>query len=148
MSYQKLIIPVLRGLNGNMQDGGMEVSLVRVRGIRGAITALENTKESIMEATRELLLAIVRENELNTEDIASIFFTVTADLNADFPASAARDLGWVYVPLLCATEIDVPGSMTRVIRVLVHVNTTKKQDEIKHIYLRNAVGLRKDLSAQ
>ncbi|MDA8235579.1 MAG: chorismate mutase [Clostridia bacterium] len=123
------------------------MSLMRVRGIRGAITAHENTKESINEATKELLLAVVRENELDTEDIASIVFTVTADLMADFPASAARDLGWTLVPLLCTTEIDVPGSLGKVIRVLVHVNTTKKQDEIKHIYLRDAVRLRLDLTS-
>ncbi|MHB8171327.1 MAG: chorismate mutase [Thermincolia bacterium] len=123
------------------------MSSMRVRGIRGAITAHENTKESIMEATRELLLAVVRENEVDTEDIASIVFTVTADLKADFPASAARELGWTYVPLLCATEIDVPGSIGKAIRVLVHVNTTKKQDEIKHVYLGDAVSLRKDLTS-
>ena len=116
-----------------------------VRGIRGAITADENTPESINEATTELLLAIMRKNQLVLEDVVSIFFTVTADLNADFPASAARDLGWNMVPLLCATEIDVPGSIGKCIRVLVHVNTTKTQKDIVHCYLREAGNLRPDL---
>jgi len=99
-----------------------------------------------MEATKKLLLAIVKENEVDTGDIASIFFTLTADLNAQFPALAARELGWRHVPLLCAREISVPGAMAKVIRVLVHVNTEKSQQELKHIYLGDAVSLREDLS--
>ncbi|HWJ03914.1 MAG TPA: chorismate mutase, partial [Verrucomicrobiae bacterium] len=119
-----------------------------VRGIRGAITVAENTSNAIREATKELLEAMVKENGLDPELIASAIFTVTKDINGDFPASAARDMGWNMVPLICATEIDVPGGMARVIRVLLHVNTIKPQGEIKHIYLRGAVGLRKDLAAQ
>lgn len=119
-----------------------------VRGVRGAISVDENKAEAIYEATMELLEAIVNENQIKTEDIASIFFTVTTDLNADFPAHAARGLGWQFVPLICATEILVPGSMEKAIRVLMHVNTTKNQKEIKHIYLREAVKLRKDLLPQ
>ncbi|MDA8226906.1 MAG: chorismate mutase [Desulfitobacterium hafniense] len=118
-----------------------------VRGIRGAITVSENTREQIREATQELLKAIVVENKLNLEDIASAFFTVTADLNADFPASSAREIGWHSVPLICSTEIPVPGSIERCIRVLLHVNTDISQREIKHIFLREAASLRKDLLA-
>lgn len=116
-----------------------------VRGIRGANSAEENTSEAIFKATKELLLELVKENEIDTEDIASIFFTTTPDLNADFPAYAARDLGWHLVPLLCAREIDVPGKTGGLIRVLMHVNTTKGQDEIKHVYLGKSVLLRPDL---
>ncbi len=122
---------------------------IYVRGIRGAITVERNTPEDIIQATGELLQAIMDENELQPEDIASAFFTVTADLNAEFPATAARELlGWKYVPLLCAREIDVPGRLPRCIRVLVHVNTTRSQREIKHVYLREAVQLRTDLLPQ
>ncbi|ACX52398.1 chorismate mutase [Ammonifex degensii KC4] len=120
--------------------------LIPVRGIRGAITVKENTREAILEATKELLLALVRENKLAVEDIAGIFFTLTPDLNAEFPALAARELGWHYVPLLCAREIDVPGSLPRVIRVLLLANTEKSQEEIKHLYLREAAVLRPDLA--
>ena len=116
-----------------------------VRGVRGAISVEANSSEAIRNATRELLEKIVEINELNPEDIASAFFTVTKDLNADFPASAARELGWTTVPLLCATEIDVPGSPPYIIRVLLHTNTNKSQQGIKHVYLKEAVKLRKDL---
>jgi len=116
-----------------------------VRGIRGAITVKENTTQEIFEATAELLRNIVEANGIKTEDIASVFLTTTPDLNADFPATAAREMGWSLVPLLCAREIDVPGSMPRLIRVLMHVNTCKKQDEIKHLYLGEAAVLRPDL---
>lgn len=119
-----------------------------VRGIRGAITVERNNAGEIVAATRELLEAIIKENDLDPENIASAFFTVTADLNAEFPASAAREMGWKYVPLLCATEIDVPGRLGRCIRVLVHVNTEKTQRELKHIYLRDAAQLRVDLLPQ
>lgn len=116
-----------------------------VRGIRGAITVKSNTAEDIGKATSELLEALVEANDLKKEDIASIFFTTTPDLNADFPASAAREMGWTLVPLLCAREIDVPNSMSRLIRVLIHVNTVKTQEQIKHRYLGDAAVLRTDL---
>lgn len=93
-----------------------------------------------------MLLAIVKENDVAVEDIASIFLTLTPDLNAEFPARAARELGWQYVPLLCAREIDVPGAMGKVIRVLVLVNTEKSQRELKHLYLKGAASLRLDLN--
>lgn len=120
-----------------------------VRGIRGATTVKQNSAKDILEATSELLSAIVKENELNTEDIASAIFTVTHDLNAEFPATAAREImDWKYVPLLCATEINVPGRLGKCIRVLVHVNTTRLQQELKHVYLKEAVQLRTDLLPQ
>jgi chorismate mutase len=119
-----------------------------VRGIRGATTVEENSAGLIKAATKELLQAIVQENSLSLEDIVSAIFTVTSDLDADFPASSAREIGWERVPLLCATEIPVPGALGLCIRVLLHVNTTLRQREIKHIYLHKAVALRKDLAAQ
>lgn len=121
-----------------------------VRGIRGATTAEENTRESIVAATRELLKEIIRLNEMKTfEDIASAFFTTTPDLNATFPAEAAREIGMNQVPLLCASEINVPGRLQKCVRVLLHVNTDKKQCEINHVYLREAKSLRPDVrSAQ
>ncbi len=118
-----------------------------VRGIRGAITAESNTSGDIIKAAKRLIMELVEANEVIKEDIASIFFTTTPDLNADFPASAvSKGLGWYLVPLLCAREIDVPTGTPRVIRVLMHVNTTKTQAEIKHLYLDKAARLRPDLS--
>lgn len=117
-----------------------------VRAIRGATTVERNDKEEILSATEELLEEIVRRNELNPDDIASALFTVTADLNAVFPTEAARRIGWTMVPMLCATEIPVPGSLPGCVRVMIHVNTTKRQDEIRHVYLRRAVALRPDWS--
>lgn len=119
-----------------------------VRGIRGATTVDHNDAAEIKEATQELLQRILSENTLSTEDLVSAIFTVTADLNADFPASSAREIGWELVPLLCATEIPVPSGLTRCIRVLIHVNTTRSQTEITHVFLRNAIALRKDLVKQ
>ncbi|MGC7870824.1 chorismate mutase [Desulfosporosinus sp. SYSU MS00001] len=116
-----------------------------VRGIRGATTVMNNDAGEIREATKELLQMILKENKLSTEDLVSAIFTVTSDLNADFPASSAREIGWQLVPLLCATEIPVPGSLSRCIRVLLHVNTSCTQKEIRHIFLREAASLRKDL---
>ncbi|MFZ5597681.1 MAG: chorismate mutase [Bacillota bacterium] len=119
------------------------------RGIRGATTVERNHPDDILEATRELLGEIVKENGFDTDDIASAFFTVTADLNAEFPATAAREfLGWTHVPMLCGNEIDVPGRLKKCIRVMVIVNTDKSQKELKHVYLRGATVLRKDLLPQ
>ena len=117
------------------------------RGIRGAITVERNEAAEIAAATRELIETIIKENSLDTEDIASAIFTVTSDLNAGFPATAVREMGWRYIPLLCANEINVPGSLGRCIRVLIHVNTAKSQKEIKHVYLKGAAVLREDLSS-
>src|SRR5512147_1365955 len=121
-----------------------------IRGIRGAITVTADQPDLILQATRELLEAILAENKkLLLEDVASATFTVTEDLVSTFPAQAARQMGWEDVPMMCAREIPVPGSLPRVIRVLVHWNTEVPQSEIKHVYLREAVKLRPDLvSAQ
>ncbi|WP_339747382.1 chorismate mutase [uncultured Rubinisphaera sp.] len=121
---------------------------MRVRGIRGAISAAENTRESILEATRELLQAILDANQITEfEDIVSAVFTTSPDLTACFPAEAARGLGMNEVPLLCASEIAVPNSLPSCIRVLFHVNTTKSQKEIRHIYLGEAARLRPDMTS-
>lgn len=116
-----------------------------VRGIRGAITVDGNTQEQLDLATQEMVKAIVEKNSLNAEDIISALFTVTPDLNAAFPAASARKLGWQRVPLMCCTEIPVPGALPLCIRVLLHVNTEKSQAEVHHVYLRKAVQLRVDL---
>ena len=116
-----------------------------VRGIRGATTVAEDTPEAILDATEELVREIVAANSIEAEDVASALFTVTPDLHAEFPAAAARRMGWTMVPLLNFTEIGVPGRLQRCIRVLVHVNTERSQKEIVHIYLRDAVSLRPDL---
>ncbi len=116
-----------------------------VRGVRGAVQVKKNNKKEIFTATRKLLLTILKENQINLEEIASIFLTATVDLNADFPAYALRELGWTSVPLLCAQEMEVPHSMKKVIRVLVHFNTDKSQKEIQHQYLGATKRLRKDL---
>ena len=116
-----------------------------VRGIRGAITVNYNTKEEIIKFTKELLITLQKENDFKIEDIVSVFFSVTPDLNAAFPARAARELGWKQVPLFDMQEIGVPGSLPRCIRILIQINCSKNQTEIKHCYLRGARILRKDL---
>lgn len=115
------------------------------RGIRGAITAEGDDKAAIASATKRLLTEMTRRNAIEPDDIASILFTVTADLRAGFPALAAREMGWVWVPMLHACEIDVPGALGRCIRVLMHVNTNKNPAEIEHVYLDGATVLRPDL---
>jgi chorismate mutase len=116
--------------------------LIYCRGIRGATTVTENTRAEILSATTELLQLIIRQNDLKSEDIVSAIFSLTEDLDAEFPALAARTLGWTEVPLLCAREIPVPGSLGKCIRVLLHVNTTRSQAEMRHVYIRGAVNLR------
>ncbi len=113
-----------------------------VRGVRGATTATANTAEEIIEATQELITALVRVNGLDTEDIASAFWTTTRDITAEFPAFAARQVGWADVPQMCAHEMDVPGKLGMCIRVTLHINTEKSQQEIRHVYLRGATVLR------
>jgi chorismate mutase len=119
-----------------------------IRGIRGATTVTADEPDLILLATRELLEEILAVNEgMQPEDVASALFTVTDDLVSTFPAQAARQMGWGLVPMMCAREIPVPGSLPRVIRVLVHWNTELAQKEITHVYLRDAVKLRPDLVA-
>jgi chorismate mutase len=126
-------------------DGPQDAATARplvCRGIRGATTVETNTAEDVIEATDELLRAMIRLNDLRPDDLASAFFTTTVDLTAAFPALAARNLGWTEVPLLCAHEMDVPGALGQVVRILLHVNTTRRAAEIRHVYLRDARGLR------
>ena len=117
-----------------------------IRGIRGAITVNADEAGLILQATRELLAGIQQANaKLRTDDIASALFTVTEDVTSTFPAQAARELGWTDVPMMCAREIPVTGSLPLCIRVLIHWNTELPQNEIKHVYLRDAATLRPDL---
>lgn len=118
------------------------------RGVRGATTVTENTQSAILEATRELLAELVAANAMEAEAMASVIFTATPDLNAAYPAVAARELGWTQTPLLCMQEMAVPGSLPMCIRVLIHWNTDKVQGEIHHRYLRGARVLRPDLEEE
>lgn len=121
---------------------------MRVRGIRGATTVAANTPDAIIEATTELLAEMMRANDLRVEDVASAIFTTTRDLNAEFPAVAARKLGWHDVALLCGHEMEVPGSLGMCLRILLHVNTERAQSELRHVYLRGAEVLRPDKNYQ
>lgn len=112
------------------------------RGIRGATTVEANTREAILAGTRELLLQIIAANDLQVEDVGSAIFTTTADLTAEFPALAARELGWHDVALICGHEIPVPGALGHCIRVLIHWNTPKSQTEVAHVYINGAEKLR------
>ncbi len=116
------------------------------RGVRGATTVEKNEREEILTATRQLLALLIRHNEIEATDIASAIFTTTPDIDAEFPALAARQLGWLEVPLICSHEMTVPGSLPLCIRVLIHWNTPKTQAEIEHVYVREAKRLRPDLS--
>jgi len=112
------------------------------RGIRGATTVERNDRDAILKGTRELLEVLVRLNGLRPEDIGWVWFTVTPDLDAEFPAFAARELGWTEVPLMCGQEIAVPGALGKCIRVLVSWNTAKSQREVRHAFLHRAKELR------
>ena len=117
--------------------------MTTVRGLRGATTADSNTRDAILEATRELLEALVEANDVSADDIAAVTFSTTKDLNAEFPAVAARvDLGWTEVAMMCNHEMDVPGGQARCIRVMMLVNTEKRPKELKRVYLRGAESLR------
>jgi chorismate mutase len=116
------------------------------RGVRGATTVDHNEREEILVATRQLLGLMIRINGIEARDVASALFTTTPDIDAEFPALAARQLGWFDVPLLCGHEMTVPGSLPLCIRVMLHWNTTKSQQEIEHVYVREAKRLRPDLT--
>ena len=116
------------------------------RGIRGATMAEANTAPAILDATRELLERVISANGVKAEDVASVLFTTTPDLNAAFPAQAARELGWQDVALLCGHEMEVPGALEKCIRVLIHWNTEKSASEIEHVYLKGAASLRPEWS--
>jgi chorismate mutase len=121
-------------------------SRVVCRGVRGAITADTNTREDILLQTRRLMAVMIRTNDIKPEDVAFALFSTTPDIDADFPAFAARQFGWFGVPLLCTNEIPVPGSLPMCIRILMSWNTSKSQQAIQHVYLRDAVSLRPDIS--
>ena len=116
--------------------------MTKVRGLRGATTADANTKQAIVDATSELLSELSHRNDLDLDDVAAAFFTTTRDLNAEFPAVAARMAGWTQVALMCAHEMDVPDGQPMCIRVLVLMNTDKTPDQLENVYLREAVHLR------
>ncbi len=119
------------------------------RGIRGATTVESNTREAILDAAREMLGEIVRRNNIETEDVASAYFSTTPELNAEFPAVAARnDFGWHHAALMCGHEMYVPGSLKMCLRVMVMVNTEVAQKDIQHVFLRGAAALRPDLAPQ
>jgi len=119
---------------------------VPVRAVRGAITVENNTPEEILEETANMLKAIVEKNQIEKDDIISAFFSVTKDLDAAFPAAAARKIGWTDIALMCTNEIDVPGSLQKCIRVMVHFNTNKANSELVHVYMKGAKVLRPDIS--
>ncbi|HEU5265826.1 MAG TPA: chorismate mutase [Jatrophihabitans sp.] len=116
-----------------------------VRAVRGAIQVEADERDAILTGTSELVSEVLRRNAIDPADLISIVFTATPDLTAEFPAYAARQLGLTDVPLLCTTEIAVPGSMPRVLRLLAHVETERPRPEIRHVYLRGAAALRTDL---
>jgi len=114
------------------------------RGVRGATTVEDNEREAILARTRELLDELIQANGIEPDDVASVIFSTTPDLDAEFPALAARQRGWTNVALLCTHEVAVPGSLQKCIRVLIHWNTARRANEIHHIYLHNAAKLRPD----
>lgn len=116
------------------------------RGVRGATTVEEDKPELILKATRELLALMIHVNGIRSEDVTSVIFTTTKDVVSQYPALAARQLGWLDVPLLCSHEMEVPGSLPKCIRILLHWNTERGQQEIQHIYLGAAQSLRPDKS--
>ena len=117
-----------------------------VRAIRGAIQVDANDRDAILEGTAELVAAVMSRNDLTPDDVISVLFTMTPDLTAEFPALAARKTGFHAVPLMCATEIPVPGAMPRVVRLMAHVDTDRPRSEIQHVYLRGAAALRLDIA--
>lgn len=119
-----------------------------VRGIRGAIDVAKNSREEILSKTGTLLRAMVRENGVKADDVASAIFSLTPDLDAEFPAIAARKMGWDDVPLMCCAELGIPGAMKRVVRVLLLVNTSKPPSKIRHQYLGKTPRLRPDLNSK
>ena len=115
------------------------------RGVRGATTVEADSREEILTATRQLLALMIRLNGIQPDFVGSAIFSTTPDVNAEFPALAARQLGWLDVPLLCTHELSVPGSLPRCIRILIHWNTEKPQSDIRHVYIKEAARLRPDL---
>jgi chorismate mutase len=119
---------------------------VTVRAIRGAVQVEANERSAILDGTTELVGEVMARNDLTTDDVISVLFTATPDLTAEFPALAARKLGFHEVPLICANEIPVPGAMPRVVRLMAHVETSRSRSDIQHVYLRGAAALRLDIA--
>jgi chorismate mutase len=119
---------------------------MRIGGVRGAITVSEDSAEAIWSATRELLEAMIAANRIEESEVASIFFSATPDLRSAFPAKAARDMGWSQTALMGMQEMDVVGGLPRCIRILIHWNTAKKNDELQHIFMGEAAALRPDIA--
>ena len=124
----------------------MYASLMSVRAIRGATQVAENSPEAIATGVKELLTEILKSNALTPDEVISVLFTASPDLNAAFPAAFAREVGFESVPLICAVEIDVPGALERTIRIMAHVEATKSANEVSHIYLHGAKALRRDIA--
>jgi chorismate mutase len=124
----------------------MKEQAVTVRAIRGAVQVDANERAAILEGSTDLVTEVMARNNLDTDDVISVLFTATPDLTAEFPALAARKIGFQDVPLLCASEIDVPGALPRVVRLLMHVETGKPRSELQHVYLRGAAALRLDIA--
>jgi chorismate mutase len=129
-------------------NSGNQGGIPMLRGVRGAITVVSNSRDAILAASRRLLEDLVSANGIQPEDVGSVLFSLTGDLNAAHPAEAARQLGWTRVPLFCCQEIPVPDSLPYCIRVLVHWNTKQSQKDIVHVYLEEAVRLRPDLAGR
>jgi chorismate mutase len=117
-----------------------------VRAIRGAVQIEADERDAIIQGTAELVTQVMARNQLSTDDVISVLFTATPDLTAEFPALAVRKIGFHDVPLICATEIAVPGAMPRVVRLMVHVQTDRPRSAIQHVYLRGAAALRLDIA--
>ncbi|HSZ41542.1 MAG TPA: chorismate mutase [Trebonia sp.] len=117
-----------------------------VRAIRGAVQIDSTDRDAILEGTTDLVSTVMSRNDLTTDDVISVLFTVTPDLTAEFPALAARKLGFHAVPLMCATEIPVPTAMPRVVRLMAHVETDRPRADMQHVYLRGAAALRLDIA--
>lgn len=120
--------------------------VMAVRAVRGATTLLEDSKSHLHERTKELVEAMLTANALAADDVISVFFTCTPDVVSDFPAAAARQLGFGATPLMCAQEMAVPGALPLVVRVMMHVESARTKDEVAHVYLHEAVSLRRDLA--
>ncbi|WP_380168282.1 chorismate mutase [Jannaschia sp. R86511] len=117
-----------------------------VRAIRGAVQLDQDEREHLLDSTRELVSAVMSANGLTPEDLISIVFTATPDLTSEFPAVAAREVGLGSVPLLCTVEIDVPGALPRVVRLMAHADTELPREQVQHVYLRGAAALRRDIA--
>lgn len=120
---------------------------MRCLGIRGATVVAENTRESILNATRELLEKMIEANQIEVDEVAYAYFTTTSDINAEFPALAARQLGWTQTALLCGHEMSVPGSLQKCVRILILYNTQKTAADMVHVYINGAESLRVDISS-